>query len=933
MQNIYKEINDFLGIKNDEDKKEIDPKYFWNAKNFNFQTVGLSGMEKITMPARVNYIADIPNAETWSQTEITEGSELILDTSITFDGEKFIVLENLQISAGLYYCKIKYSSDGKLWEEYPLSRTLTDTKRLYSIAYGNGVYIIVGSDSLGANKSILYSTDLITWTEIVAPNGYSYSKVRFLNDKFIAISESLGANTIIYSFDGLSWSEVNTGITGNWYDISFGLNKYVIVGRVVVSGNYYSKIIYSSDLITWSSAYQDTLSSAGLFGICYGGQKFIACGGSALKGQLYISTDGINWTDIHLNLPANQEWEKITYGNGIYVMSSISGYKTFATSEDGYVWQGIELVNSGVTPKPLWGYDIIYANRIFISVGTTYIYDGATYIRQDGVIMTNGNNEEANIDGLFEYRYLDSNNKLQVEQIGVCNGKIYKDILSIPKIISTDISKGKCSFAVLNDCLYIANGKDYVWKYDGAKGVITQMGAPTANKNGLGVLNGKYYYAITNVLAGGEEYVGSVSNSLDLNNNKVLLDIPIGYSGTLSRKIYRTEANGTTLKLLATIADNTTLTYSDNNLDDTLGANIINVNNDLPKPYFISVYNERLVGAKVDLYPTQIFISDVEIDFFDLGSNGLDIANYSDDNSPVNGIGIDFSNLMVATLKHWYLITIDSSGNFNVTTTRVNIGCKDGYSIVRVPTYGDFSGGLMFVSTNNDVRVTNGLRAIPVSTSVDNIYSDMFSQNIMGTLHDALNGYSNVYSLYYDYKYHLIIDGNKYVYDIRLKGWTYHEIQTEDFKSSPICLAIFDDILYNGQEDGWIEQEYFDTTYRGQEVTATLESVELNVSKDYSAFQKLVFWLSPNEYNKMALTVIADDDVYYAENKEFDFLSGAYDYRDFSPTEFTISGETDFKTFNIYKPVRWLRWILNVTEGSMILRKWGMYLQTMTGKE
>jgi hypothetical protein len=239
----------------------------------------------------------------------------------------------------------------------------------------------------------------------------------------------------------------------------------------------------------------------------------------------------------------------------------------------------------------------------------------------------------------------------------------------------------------------------------------------------------------------------------------------------------------------------------------------------------------------------------------------------------------------------------------------------------------------MFVSTNNDVRVLNGLRAIPVATSVDNISSDIFSQNVQGSLSIALTGYSNICAAYFDYKYHLVIDGNKYVYDIRLNGWTYHEIQTKDFKSSPNILAIFDNILYNGQEDGWIEQEYFGITYKDQEVPATLESVQLNVSKDYSAFQKLVFWLSPNENNKMDVTVIADDNIYLAENSEFDFLCGAFDDDDFITPDYSLATETDFKTYNIHKNVRWLKWILNVNSGSMILRKWGMYLQTMTGKE
>jgi hypothetical protein len=49
--------------------------------------------------------------------------------------------------------------------------------------------------------------------------------------------------------------------------------------------------------------------------------------------------------------------------------------------------------------------------------------------------------------------------------------------------------------------------------------------------------------------------------------------IPVGPSGTTSRKLYRTTAGGAQLLLLATLADNTTTTYTDSTPDASLGAN------------------------------------------------------------------------------------------------------------------------------------------------------------------------------------------------------------------------------------------------------------------------------------------------------------------------------------------------------------------------
>ncbi len=57
-------------------------------------------------------------------------------------------------------------------------------------------------------------------------------------------------------------------------------------------------------------------------------------------------------------------------------------------------------------------------------------------------------------------------------------------------------------------------------------------------------------------------------------NQVALSAIPIGAATVTSRKLYRTVTGGSQLKLLATIADNTTVTYTDSIADASLGANV-----------------------------------------------------------------------------------------------------------------------------------------------------------------------------------------------------------------------------------------------------------------------------------------------------------------------------------------------------------------------
>ncbi|MDO8313069.1 MAG: hypothetical protein Q7T25_14135 [Sideroxyarcus sp.] len=108
-----------------------------------------------------------------------------------------------------------------------------------------------------------------------------------------------------------------------------------------------------------------------------------------------------------------------------------------------------------------------------------------------------------------------------------------------------------------------------------APGVITAAlaGTPIAGN----VTAGAHRYLATFVTADGETQAGTVSAAVTVAdaavNGKVSLTaIPLGGSLVTSRKLYRTAAGGTAYLLLATIADNTTTTYTDNIADASLGA-------------------------------------------------------------------------------------------------------------------------------------------------------------------------------------------------------------------------------------------------------------------------------------------------------------------------------------------------------------------------
>lgn len=115
-----------------------------------------------------------------------------------------------------------------------------------------------------------------------------------------------------------------------------------------------------------------------------------------------------------------------------------------------------------------------------------------------------------------------------------------------------------------------------------APGVLTcALASPAVAGN---VDNGAHRYLATFVTADGETQAGTVSAAVTVAdktvNGKVALSaIPLGGSLVTARKLYRTAAaGGSTYLLLATLADNTTTTYTDNIADSALGAGAPSVN-------------------------------------------------------------------------------------------------------------------------------------------------------------------------------------------------------------------------------------------------------------------------------------------------------------------------------------------------------------------
>jgi hypothetical protein len=134
-------------------------------------------------------------------------------------------------------------------------------------------------------------------------------------------------------------------------------------------------------------------------------------------------------------------------------------------------------------------------------------------------------------------------------------------------LMAVEFNPGSATPARMNGNSYYGSASDDAYLV--APGVLTAaVGAATG-------ITGSYKYLVTFTNAVGETQAGTpITTAVTPVDQKVDLSaIPTGAAGTTARKIYRTVNGGTTYKLLTTLADNTTATYTDSTLDAALGAN------------------------------------------------------------------------------------------------------------------------------------------------------------------------------------------------------------------------------------------------------------------------------------------------------------------------------------------------------------------------
>lgn len=247
---------------------------------------------------------------------------------------------------------LRYSStDGTTWTAH----TLSGSNRLdyWDAVYADGQFVLSGRDATGASH-LTTSSDGVTWTDHVPalPQGDYVRHLAFGGGTYVAVG-----NVSVTSTDGVTWHEHPiAGLTNPVFTFS-PVYAHGVFAALVLDDTLQPHIFYSTDSgSTWKAA--TTLSvptTQFITGLTGNGHGFLLYGidetfsGSA-NGVLYTSTDGANWSPAPAAGGGSGFYSSIVWNGNEYITFSadlgLTGESVY-TSTDGVTWiQGAAVPHS-----------------------------------------------------------------------------------------------------------------------------------------------------------------------------------------------------------------------------------------------------------------------------------------------------------------------------------------------------------------------------------------------------------------------------------------------------------------------------------------------------------------------------------------------------------------------------------------------------------
>ncbi len=385
--------------------------------------------------------------------------------------------------------------------------------------------------------------------------------------------------------------------------------------------------------------------------------------------------------------------------------------------------------------------------------------DCLNVVFEDGSVGTRGGTSKLNTTSVgsfsFDGFYTRQDKSGSETMVAFANGSAYylgtTTFITIPSAQSVFTAGFRVGCAQAENYAFFGNGGVEPYKYNGTTwtrhGIFSPVSACTTVSQATGILTGDYLYKMTNVnSASVESDVSPVGSTITAASATIRVGLPVAPTsyGVASRKLYRTEAGGTTYKFLTTISNNTDTYYDDSTADGSLGT-AAPTDNGVPPKWSVAVWH---AGTQ------RMFMNDVANEnylwYSEAGNpytvEALNFEAFGDKATDVMVSFVEIENGMLVTCRKrsylWYFPD-NNPANWVKSMCKVEFGTRSPYAIV------NYANGVFFPAAHNDKFVGfahmlgNNISPDATILTISTIASEYLSEKIEPIIFSTNNGYLN----------------------------------------------------------------------------------------------------------------------------------------------------------------------------------------------